>query len=365
MHNQFKYLKHNSKGETSIIVTLIMSIVITLMVIGFAQMSNKANQQALDNTLSTAAYYAAESGINAAYVSIQQAEQAGKSIVAQTRHCTTTNSGTAVYSGARQLNNPTNTVEYTCLLVNPSPPSLNYAPLNVGISQVVPVFGQTQTSIPVPVPIAAITISWQADGAPIFNFGGCSSIGTFPAEKSWPSMTQCTAGVLQVDIAPAYGWTSPSQLQDLTKSVFLYPAGGASTPSKSSIVNGAVLPANCSTSPASTQYDCSITLQTTNQLGYYLHITPIYENADISITATSIDGKSVNLYNAQALIDSTGKAKNELKRIQERVSINPVEDNNAPSYALQSRNGICKLLKVYPGVASGAPIGSSSSSSSC
>lgn len=350
------HLKQNQQGETSIIVTLIIAIVITLMVIGFSQLSNKANQQALDNTLSTAAYYAAESGINAAYIAIQSVEQQGGTVVAQTRHCTVTNKlHDSTYSGFNVLNSA-NTVEYTCLLVNPAPPSLNYAPLDVGISQVVPVFGQSQTTDS-PDKVATITISWQADGAPTLNFGGCPSPDTFYSERNWPQLTQCAAGVLQVDIAPATGWrTNPTLLQKETQTVFLYPRHGAHAPATSSIVNGDVVAANCSRSPATTQYDCNVTLQTNNLSGYYLHITPIYENADLSITATSPSNHPLNLYNAQALIDSTGEAKDELKRIQERVSINPVENNNASSYALQSQHSICKLLKVYPGSATGAPL---------
>jgi hypothetical protein len=78
---------------------------------------------------------------------------------------------------------------------------------------------------------------------------------------------------------------------------------------------------------------------------------PIYDNADVSITAAnnSTSSNHVDLANAQALIDSTGRASDELKRIQEYISINPVDKNDAPVNALQSLSGICKTLLTRPG----------------
>ena len=56
--------RSDESGMASIIVTLIMSVVITLIVLGFAQVSTREQSNALQNQLSTTAYYAAESGIN-------------------------------------------------------------------------------------------------------------------------------------------------------------------------------------------------------------------------------------------------------------------------------------------------------------
>ena len=61
----------DQKGMAAILITLIMMIVISLIVLGFAQITRHDQQQALDKQLSTEAFYAAESGINDAINAIQ------------------------------------------------------------------------------------------------------------------------------------------------------------------------------------------------------------------------------------------------------------------------------------------------------
>ena len=55
----------NEEGIVSIVVTLIIMIVLTLIVTGFAQLARREQREALDRQLSAQASYAAESGINA------------------------------------------------------------------------------------------------------------------------------------------------------------------------------------------------------------------------------------------------------------------------------------------------------------
>lgn len=356
-------LTENQSGQASFIVTMIIMVVITLIILGFSQLATNTSRQSLDNALSTAAYYAAESGVNAAYTRIQQDEQAGNPIESQTGSCTYTNQGTDIYSSNQNLNT-TPGVAYTCLLVNPTPPTLEFKPLYVGASQVVPVFGQDAITN-VHESVNTINISWQADGLNSYSYSNCPGVGTFPAESLWPSSASCSAGVLQIDIVPAEGWVNPTQLQAASRTIYLYPNSSTAAPSATAISNGSIIAGNCQTSASGGyEYDCTAILNMSTMpapyntmvgQGYYLHVTPIYENADLSLSADNASGNQVNLYNAQALIDSTGKANYVLKRIQERVSINPVESNDVPSYAIQSAGGICKQMSVMPGTAQGPP----------
>src|SRR5579862_3283 len=52
------------QGVVSIMVTMIMMVVISLLVLGFAEIAKNEQRSSLDNALSVQAYYAAESGIN-------------------------------------------------------------------------------------------------------------------------------------------------------------------------------------------------------------------------------------------------------------------------------------------------------------
>ncbi len=58
-------LKQNESGLAAIAVTMIIMGIVTLIVVGFATLMRREQRQALDQQLSTQAFYAAESGVNA------------------------------------------------------------------------------------------------------------------------------------------------------------------------------------------------------------------------------------------------------------------------------------------------------------
>ena len=282
-------------GFAAFAVTLILTIVLTLIVLGFAANSRNEQTRALDAQLDAAAYYAAESGINDAYSMIKTDFTNGKAIPSQTLNCTgaylnTTSGvltpGSSTASGA---------AAYTCLLVNPTPSTLEYAPLDAGQGQVVPLFGINPSTQAATV-VNTVTISWQEYSVPP-SFTNCppSTVNSFYSSSVW-STSGCTAGVLQVDIVPASGWSSPTDLQNATETVFLEPQKSYSDSSAKSVVNGSVIPAVCG-SGAIGVYGCSVTLDNlppsptgslcTSATGgcYYLHIVPVYNDAAVSVTA--------------------------------------------------------------------------------
>lgn len=66
-----KKVRDNQKGIASFMVTFIICIVITLIVIGFGTISRREQRQALDEQLSSQAFYAAESKINQLYAQLK------------------------------------------------------------------------------------------------------------------------------------------------------------------------------------------------------------------------------------------------------------------------------------------------------
>ena len=61
----------NQNGTASIISTLILVILLSLISIGFAKIMDRSLQNSLDSNLSSAANYAAQSGINDAMAYIK------------------------------------------------------------------------------------------------------------------------------------------------------------------------------------------------------------------------------------------------------------------------------------------------------
>src|SRR5580698_3119973 len=98
---------NNQTGLASFLVTLIMMIIISLVVLGFAQIARHEQREALDNQLSSAAYYAAESGVNDAVNAIQNDNYLGLN---------PTGKSTCAPDAILNNNNLGNNSSYSCLL---------------------------------------------------------------------------------------------------------------------------------------------------------------------------------------------------------------------------------------------------------
>src|ERR1700722_1988557 len=72
MINRSKF-QENEQGFASLVIALVIIVVIALITVGFAQLSRREQQTALDKQLANQAYYAAESGVNDTYYLIQNA----------------------------------------------------------------------------------------------------------------------------------------------------------------------------------------------------------------------------------------------------------------------------------------------------
>jgi Tfp pilus assembly protein PilX len=336
----------------SILIALISMIVISLIVLGFAQVSQREQRATLDKVLSTQALYAAESGVNDAQEIIETDIADGNPVPDKT-NCTQW-PATVVNPPPSAINSNTD-VDYTCLLVNPQPPSLVVNPITdqARILQLQAVNSGNYNNI---------VISWQ--NSTLTNQGGFSCNGTyngnstqFPPQTSW----QCDAGVLRIDVVP---FANPAAYF----TTFLFPSAGGMNqagmaPYSTTNNLGSVQRGFCNSGNDATAMPDRCNLEITNLHsladggGYYLRIEAIYgsQNVTISvpqagtnITCATTGGSCsfYNLINDQVLVDSTGQAQDVLKRVQARVSINPLDQNVVPDDAIQSSYSICKQFLV-------------------
>lgn len=334
---RFAFAREQS-GLVSIIVTMIIMIVLTLIVIGFATISRREQRQALDRQLSTQAFYAAESGVNDA---IKALKTPGFDFTKDYTNC----NDPAIVSGTQNQLDGTN-VQYTCLLVDPSPTSLEYSPVSTDSSTVIPIVSKSGIAI------TSINLSWQDQSATNGEFRGCRPAGEFPAINAWPMPSpntyDCTAGVLRIDLVPISGTLSRTILMTNNLTAFLVPVnvgGGTLAYSVTSPDNrGKIASANCSSS--GTPKWCNVTINP--GLGgnfYYLRVRSIYRSNSLTITA---NGGAVELTGAQATIDSTGKAVDVLRRVVVHVPLGTA-GGDIPDFAISSGDGICKKFYAYPG----------------
>ena len=338
MNISMKRVSQDQQGMVSILVTMIIMIVISLIVIGFAQITRREQRQALDRQLSTQAFYAAETGINAAVKAIYQ-----EGYTSEKTTCGPESSGALSHN----IIDATTGVEYTCLLIDPTPNTLEYSSVETSDSTMIPLMAASGS-------LEKISLSWQ-DKTGGTTYSGCTTPSggqyTFPAVSDWPAA--CNAGVLRIDLVPRETNLSRSGLSSHTLSAFLYPQNGAAsgtnyTYTVSSPDQGAIIPVNCNGS--ATPRACNLHLQlagTTGVGGYFLRVRSIYKSSALTVTGFIAGGQQIDLINAQAIIDSTGKANDVLRRIAVRVPLSNI-GAAVPNFAVQTSDSLCKRFNIAP-----------------
>jgi Tfp pilus assembly protein PilX len=326
-------------GMVSILVTVIIMMVLGLITIGFARLALREQRQSLDRQLSTGAFYAAESGVNDAI----KALKAGLDV---TKDYTTCNDPALVSPNANQLDG-TN-VQYTCLLVDPSPPTL-IGTIDTNASTVFPITAKSGT-------ITSLTIMWQDTTG---NKGtSCTfPLGSFPVANGasgWPS--GCNAGMLRFDLVPGTSFTRAG-LATNVMSAFLQPIGAAGNATALAYASGgSALPiaaGNCNNTNVANL--CKAFITNLNASTYYLRLRSVYKPNTITIcinnSTSDCSTATTEIIGSQAVVDSTGKDVDVLRRISVRVPITTIFANNGdvPDFAIGSKDNICKRFAAYPG----------------
>lgn len=336
---RLKSLKTDQRGMVSILVTMVIMLIISLIVIGFATLSRREQRQSLDRQLSTQAFYAAESGINDAVEALRADPSLEK----------TSCGGQISASAGDGVLDAAAGVAYTCVLIDPSPTSLEYASIETDQATVIPLQ-------PLSGALEQVRISWQ-DKTGLTDFGGClaPSAGkyVFPAAASWP--TSCSAGVLRIDLVPRDASLSRAGLMSRTLTAFLYPRAGSAAGSNYTYTigspdKGAIIPVNCNS--GATPRTCNLTIQLSGTSGvssYYLRARSIYRASSVNITGYIAGNQVVEMINAQAVVDSTGKANDVLRRIAVRVPLTNL-GSNVPGFAIQTGDSLCKRFSIAPNI---------------
>ena len=327
-------------GFVSIIVTMIVMIVLTLTVLGFAQLARREQRQSLDRQLSTQALFAAESGVNEAVNQVKNNNYTG-----EINSCTT-----PLPPG---FNNPqlSSTVSYSCLLLKQKQPSLEYDSISTDNSTYIPIDSDTD--------ITSITIGWGKTASTGLGNNPVNPATKFPSISNWPITG---LGVLRFDITatdpagPFGNELQPSRLGGANKTFFFYPSsGGTSSFPLFSTTTGSIFSGNCGPPSATTSQPCNVTINGVGAIGarrkFFLRLKSIYQPSSVTICVNTCGsgGTIAYLSGAQLSIDVTGKAQDVVKRISVRLPapIN-VPSGSLPEFVFDSRNTICKTLKVMP-----------------
>lgn len=346
----------DQQGFASLIIGIVLLIVLSLLTLGFAQLSRNELKQATNRQLNNQAYYAAESGINDAVKALKLDPSLTKT-TCPPYSAPTTAAETALSNNNVSVTGTDTTVQWTCLTINPSPKTLKFGPIGVTTPKVF------KTWTDDPYGISSIMISWK-DNTNTVSFqraSGVSSNNAFPASGQWSSPANVTdvgaTGMLRTTITPLTD-TSRTGLVNNTFTSFLYPsvASGNTTPfAPGQSTSGVIVNGACTTSPPATQpYYCAVTITGINvgpNVPILFTLRSVYSPTDVQITATDSRTGTADLLGVQTEIDATGRDQDVQKRLQ--AMLPQTNEYDYPAFTLDSLNGVCKQLSVYPGSASG------------
>ena len=324
-----RQLRTNQQGMVSIMVTMILMIVMSLIVLGFAQNARRNQRETLDRQLSTQAFYAAESGVNDAK------ELISKSTAVPPAKTSCTDAGTGGYYQSLLDNSTLNSaanVSYSCVLVDPAPKQLDYDGVST-TSTIAPIFSGSGSAF------GSIDLTWQSKTGSATPLAGCpsqyvSGTGVFTPTSTWT----CGYGVLRLDLVPVGGNLDANTLQTNARTIYVVPTQNTNGTYNFSTDGNKVFGVKCDNT------SCKLNISGLTGTQYYMRMQSIYQ--DVSMKIASSQG----LAGAQIVVDSTGKAQDVLRRIQVRFPISETgSKNQLPDNALQSTDSICKRFATMDG----------------
>lgn len=337
----------NQQGLVSIMVTMIIMFILTLIVLGFAQLSRREARQALDRQLAQQANYAAEAGINDAF-------RALNSPTGFTADKNTCGPDSTVPALADNKLNPSGSVQYSCLLIRQSSSTLEFGNIDTDKSSVLPMNNKSTGTA-----LGTIIVSWQRSTSPA-STNYPSSTSDLPDYDNWVTTNNYGAGILRLDLIPTNSSLKRSDLINNSGSAFLYPSRstspgvGSSASFAAGTGSGTLIPAKCNSGNTPANYTCRASISGLSSDKYYLRLKSIYLPNKVSICIADSTGLACDttkeFSGGQIVIDSTGKAQDVVKRINTRI-LNPQvsNGNDYPENVFQAIDGFCKKFDVWPG----------------
>ncbi|MDQ3123612.1 MAG: pilus assembly PilX N-terminal domain-containing protein [bacterium] len=331
----------DQQGLIAIFSVLIIMGILTLMTIGFTNITRLAQRRSLDDALKTQAFYAAESGVNSVLTGINDG-----TIDDETNTC---NELSSVIDYA--IDN-TRGIAISCLLVDPTPTSLEYDDVSeAGLGE--PVIAKITSASGAL--IDRLRFEWDSTSGTAHGINSASILPgnqgpTLLDDASWGN----NVGMVRVDLVPAS--VAPSNRAGLVNRghvFYLYPTSDSSVASSATtaafqgaLEQGGTLYTRCN-SPGT--YRCIGNINVFPAANsYYIRIYSYYNPIKLKVTLLTAAGTELEMNDGQAVIDSTGQANDVYRRIQVRLPLTPDIDGLHEVFALFSGDSICKRYIGVP-----------------
>src|SRR6056297_3601709 len=227
-------MRNNQAGFVSIIVASILMVIMTLITIGFTQLMQREQRQALDRQLSTQAYYAAESGINDFYTYLQASNESPDDFPFDQKEKTDCDTDALSESFNGGVLDDSGLIRYTCLQydLDPETIELNNGSIETDQSKVVPIYLSNTGGGNA---IQQITLAWEhQDGDAAFGLTGGVDDQCGADQNLFPSTRPTSVPLMRIDLLrlPRTGTAQLIDQQraiDETLNLYLNPKSGCGT----------------------------------------------------------------------------------------------------------------------------------------
>lgn len=339
-----KSLRKSENGMAAFIVVGVLMTVATLIVIGFATITRREQQQALDQQLSAQARYAAEAAINKK-IAEYRADPAA--FLAASSDC----------EDQGQTFSEASEIQTTCVRYSTASGAQEFDEVATEDSLVTWLDPGTEV-------IDRIVVTWQLPKSNPLG-GNCrgDSYDTLP-----PTMDGDDIGMLRFDLTSLDKTNfSRNSLKQGTLSGLLMPNDSptqvpsytwgpneGSWTSPSNPPSGPVVFGACSNpavdlpSPGE-NYKAHATIDVPNtSRTYLLRLRSVYKTNRVTVIGYNTSDEVVLFTSAQISIEATARVNDIVQRVQVRIPSGSPPANVLPDEALNVSSGVCKLLQTQP-----------------
>jgi len=340
-----KSLKKDERGIVTIIITILIMLLLTLIVLAMSRNANREQRQALDRQLNSQAFYAAESGIND---TIKYISNPTTTLEEKDTCDAISNSQNETYPGVPNQLDSVGPISYSCVMYDKTPSQLS-KDVTTSQSWVTEIKGDGTG-------INTLTFNWSANQSDNNdNLTNCvdANRNVHLNVTEFTNTQNCKAGYLRVELINPDAADRQAMI-DQNMVVFLAPGDTPSAVTRADNDSagavrkaGTIYTAQCSdTSGVCTATISGIGLANPGER-LLMRVKSFYRDNHVEVTgAAPTTGAAVQFADAQAMIDSTGKANDVLKRLKVYV---PLQNSYYyPEFAIQTNDKLCKKLNVLP-----------------
>ncbi len=360
----------NQGGAVSIVITMIITILISLVSIGFARIVLREQRNTLDKQLSTQAFYLAEAGVQDVIKAVQQDGFNGE----KTECAPDSEAPDLVLNPQVDPVNPG--LEYTCVLISQAPFTLEYGNVEEGFSTIVPIKAVEATDPTTAAKIKRLVVSWQRnDDGQSFSSDNINELKPEAGANSFEGSTP----MLRMMLTPMRKTNGNNVRRETLMSdsvtIFGYPKQAASPSLHGSVDysdfsgipatldlsrQGTIVSGECNDANYAGDHPRYCSIEITDSSGlfdpallqdevqYMLVLRAMYvegsEPGEAKVTITAYDdaGQALRLAGTQAMIDVTARAQDVSRRIQVRVP--KFTRQRFAEYSIETSQELCKSI---------------------